>query len=92
MIEQVTPDGVRLARALTSSAEGAVFLTATPVQMGFDDLYHLLNLLEPGAFGRQDDFASLLAAYRPVVEAQGLVAEGRAPDPKAGRGDRARDS
>lgn len=50
-----------------------VFLTATPVQLGQQDLYSLLNLLEPDEFRDKDATLALFRANEPLVRAQFFV-------------------
>jgi len=46
----------RNVRQLISGAEAVVFLTATPVQMGSDDLFNLLSLLRPDLIASRRNF------------------------------------
>jgi len=39
-----------LGEMLTAHADAMILLTATPVQLGSEDLFYLLNILEPGEF------------------------------------------
>ena len=70
----------KLARALAAGAEAAVFLTATPVQTKLEDLFRLLDLLDPGAYGSETTFSDILEANRPIVRAARLAAAGQFPD------------
>ncbi|RJQ29926.1 DEAD/DEAH box helicase [Candidatus Parcubacteria bacterium] len=66
----------RSAHALTDCADAIVFLSATPVQTGMDNLYTLLNLLEPDKYGTEQEFLRLLEANRPIVRACQFVSQG----------------
>ena len=66
----------QVARTLSRTADGLVFLTATPVQTGLDNLYTLLNLLEPERYGYARTFEEQIEANRPVVRAAQLVSAG----------------
>ena len=48
-------------RFFCDNAEAVIFLTATPVQMGSDDLYTLLNVLRPDLVIDQSSFALMAA-------------------------------
>jgi superfamily II DNA or RNA helicase len=66
----------QMARALSAGAEAVVFLTATPVQTKLEDLFRLLDLLDPGTYGSESTFAELLEANTPIVRAAHLAAAG----------------
>ena len=57
-------------RQLTENSDAVVFLTATPLHLGNDDLFNLLNLLLPEDFDRPDVFGQRLAVNEHVVRAQ----------------------
>jgi len=59
----------QLARALANCADALLFLTATPIQTGRENLFALVNLLDPDQFARQDVFEEQLEANRPIVRA-----------------------
>jgi SNF2 family DNA or RNA helicase len=59
----------QLAKALGGCADAFLFLTATPIQTGRENLFSLLNLLDPDEFARRDVFEEQLEANRPVVRA-----------------------
>lgn len=62
-------------------AEYACFLSATPVHNKNQDLFALLNLLDPETFRRLDDFQYILQANAPLVEARDLALTS-SPDPE----------
>jgi len=71
----------RVASLIGESADAMLLLTATPVQTGTEDLFHLLRLLDPEAFDRFDVFSDQLHANGHVLEALSLV---RAEDVRPG--------
>ena len=66
----------RIARAVSDCADAIAFLTATPIQTGLDNLYSLVNLLEPDKYGSFREFEELVEANRPIVRACHLVSRG----------------
>lgn len=54
-------------------ADSVVFLTATPIMLGENDLYNLLHLLEPYDFDNQEVFRNLISANRPFVRAISML-------------------
>lgn len=56
-----------LGRALASCADGLVFLTATPVQTGIDNLFNLLRLLDEQEFSDFGVFQHQMQANRAIV-------------------------
>lgn len=54
-------------------ADSVVFLTATPMMLGENDLYNLLHLLEPYDFDNQEVFRNLISANRPFVKAISML-------------------
>ncbi len=54
-------------------ADAAVFLTATPIMLGDDDLYNLLHLLEPIYFDNREVFKNLINANRPFIQAKSML-------------------
>ncbi len=66
----------KAANALCECADAIVFLTATPVQTGIEDLYTLVDLLEPDQYGSFQEFQQLIEANRPLIRAGRLIARG----------------
>lgn len=58
---------------LKAIADYAAFLTATPIHNRNDDLFSLLQLLDPDTFTRPEAFSQILEANRPLVQARDLV-------------------
>jgi SNF2 family DNA or RNA helicase len=67
----------RRAGVLLSDLAGATgamaLLTATPIQLGLDNLYSLLNILDPEEFRERDATLALFRANEPIVKAQALA-------------------
>lgn len=57
----------KLGRLLRPVCENLLLLSATPIQLRSDDLFHLLNLLDEDAFPFARSFADTLEANAPVV-------------------------
>lgn len=53
-----------LGEVLTTLAETAIFLTATPLNLGRGDFFELMRLLVPQEFPEQDTFASMIEPNR----------------------------
>lgn len=60
-------------RILSDITEALVMLTATPIQLGNQDMFHLLSLLDPQHFEQQWQFNQLVTDNEPVVRAQSLL-------------------
>jgi SNF2 family DNA or RNA helicase len=50
-----------------------VMLSATPINLGSDDLFNVLRLLDPDHFEHPDDFRNVVWANRPVIAASDVV-------------------
>lgn len=57
-------------RAVTAESDAVVFLTATPLHLGNENLFNLLRLLLPEEFDRLDVFEQRLEANRHIVAAE----------------------
>ena len=68
------------ARAVIPHSHAALLLTATPIQLGNENLFHLLSLLEPGEFEKFEVFQQRLAANEPIVRAGRLIRAGQQTD------------
>ena len=68
--ETYTHEGVRF---LCDNAEAVLFLTATPVQLGSDDLFVLLNVLRPDLVIDRQSFAHMSAPNPFINRAADLV-------------------
>jgi SNF2 family DNA or RNA helicase len=66
----------RLGAVLTDNADAAVFLTATPLQLGTRDLFNLLHLLSPADFDDQSMFKKQIQPNRHINQAARLMAVG----------------
>jgi superfamily II DNA or RNA helicase len=58
---------------LRNASAHQVMLSATPINLGSEDLFSLLRLLDPDHFERPEDFNSVVLANRPVVAASDVV-------------------
>ena len=63
----------RTVRALSQGAHAVLFLTATPIQLGEENLFNLFQLLDDSEFDDFEIFQERLRANEPVVEAQRLA-------------------
>lgn len=61
---------------LKDCADAMVFLTATPLQTGMDNLYTLVGLLMPDTFETPAMFDEIVAANRPIIRACQMVSRG----------------
>ncbi|MEN6449110.1 MAG: helicase-related protein [Thermoguttaceae bacterium] len=68
--ETYTHDGVRF---FCDNAEAVLFLTATPVQLGSDDLFVLLNVLRPDLIIDRESFAHMAAPNPHINRAVDVV-------------------
>ncbi|MFN3899119.1 MAG: helicase-related protein [Alishewanella aestuarii] len=50
-----------------------IMLSATPINLGSEDLFNMLRLLDPDHFSHQDDFNRVLFANKPVIKASDIV-------------------
>lgn len=50
-----------------------LMLSATPINLGSDDLFNLLRLLDPDHFEYPDDFRNIVLANRPIIRASDIV-------------------
>ena len=66
-----------IASTLTENSDAALLLTATPLQMGREDLFNLLNILSPGEFDNFQIFSERLAPNQYINRAAQLLAAGK---------------
>ncbi|MBF5055744.1 helicase [Alcanivorax sp. 521-1] len=59
-----------------------LMLSATPINLGSDDLFNILRLLDPDHFEYPEDFRNVVLANRPVIAASDVV---RDPTSDAGQ-------
>ena len=62
-----------LGKALSQCAENMIFLTATPIQTGLDNLYQLLNILDESEFRNSAIFEKQCFANRPIIRAVNAI-------------------
>lgn len=72
-----------IASTLTENSDAALMLTATPLQMGREDLFNLLNILSPGEFDNYYAFSERLAPNEFVNRASQYLTLGDIPNAKA---------
>jgi len=70
--ESMTAKLGQLIRSVTSHI---VLLSATPINLRSDDLFHLLKLVDPDTFTNKDSFENILLANEPLLRAQNTVME-----------------
>jgi SNF2 family DNA or RNA helicase len=70
----------QLGEFISESADILIFLTATPLNLGTQDLFNLLHLLVPEEFDSFELFDDLLAPNRYVNQALRALAAGFPPD------------
>lgn len=70
----------RAVRAAIEGATGVLFLTATPIHLGSENLFSLFRLLKPGSFDSLWAFDQAMAANEPVIEAERIAAARFPPD------------
>jgi superfamily II DNA or RNA helicase len=70
----------RLGRALSNCADAMLMLSATPVQTSLENLFRLLNILQPGEFSDPRTFERQYEANRCIVQAANAV-RGDTPSP-----------
>jgi hypothetical protein len=63
----------RLGRLLRDVTENLILLSATPINLGESDLFHLLKLVDPDSFYDVRVFPEILAANEPLVRAARLI-------------------
>jgi superfamily II DNA or RNA helicase len=78
-----------LGMLLRDVADFKLLLTATPIHLGNDDLFAVLELLDPDTFQRRESLRDVLDANRPLVEIRDALLRGRATgaDVRAALGD-----
>lgn len=57
--------------------DSVVFLTATPIMLGENDLYNLMHLLDPFFYDNLEVFRNLINANKPFVEAISMLNSNR---------------
>ena len=62
-----------LGELVRDTTDYLVLLSATPINLKNDDLFNLLKLTDPEHFRYPHDFAQMLEANRPLVQARDLV-------------------
>lgn len=60
----------KLGQILRDVSDNVILLSATPINLRSDDLFHLLNLVDPDTFYVKYIFPQVLQANRPLLKAQ----------------------
>jgi hypothetical protein len=68
------------AALVAQNSSGLIFLSATPVNLGSDDLFNLLHLLRPDEFSRRESFAGQIEPNSHVNRALRLLTKSFPPD------------
>ncbi|MCG3120495.1 MAG: RNA polymerase-associated protein RapA [bacterium] len=63
----------RLGRWLNEASGAMILLSATPVNIGNEDLFHLLQILDPNEFNSLEAFRKRIRENEPLVKAERLV-------------------
>ncbi len=63
----------KLGQLLRNVSEHVILLSATPINLKGEDLYHQLNLVDPDSFQRKEDFPQVLEANEPLIKAKRLA-------------------
>jgi len=81
-----------LAVRLRDASRNFLLLTATPIQLHQDNLYRLLNLVDPDRFFSSEDFGWMIRENEPIIEALRRVWKGSDQQSALDALDRARTS
>lgn len=60
-------------QTLSEISEAMILLTATPIHLGNQDLFRLLNLLDPNEFSELWQFEKIIGENEPIVIAQNML-------------------
>lgn len=71
-----------LGQLLRGVTDHIVLLSATPVNLREEDLFHQLNLVDPDFFTHSDSFPQVLRANEPLLRARSLVLDRRSTAPE----------
>lgn len=63
----------RFGRLIRDVTENIVLLSATPINLSEDDLFHQLNLVDQDFFSNRDSFPEVMRANEPLVRAREFV-------------------
>lgn len=62
----------KLGQLIRNVSDNLVLLSATPINLSSEDLFHLLNLVDPDSFGVKEVFPQVLSANEPLQRARDL--------------------
>ena len=63
----------KLGQLLRNVSEHMILLSATPINLKGEDLFHQLNLVDPDFFQRKEDFPQIFEANEPLIKAKRIV-------------------
>ena len=63
----------KLGQLLRNVSDHMVLLSATPINLKSEDLFHQLNLVDPDSFEQKKDFPLVLEANEPLIKAKRLA-------------------
>jgi len=63
----------RLGQIIRSVTNYIVLLSATPINLRSDDLFHLLKLVDPDTFTNIDSFENIILANEPLLKAKDVI-------------------
>jgi len=66
----------KLGQLIRPATKNIVLLSATPIQLKNDDLFHLLNIIDNENFKYKSAFTSVLDANKPIMELAGILRSG----------------
>ena len=63
----------QIARAFRKVSEFIILLSATPIHLRNEDLFQLVNLIDPNTFDRIDAFINIISANAPLLKARDYI-------------------
>jgi superfamily II DNA or RNA helicase len=68
----------KLGELIRNVSGSIILLSATPVNLHSDDLFHLLEIVDPDFFQDKRDFPEVLEANAPLIQARDLIRKSKA--------------
>ena len=65
-----------LGKLLRPATKHLILLSATPIQLRNDDLFHLLQIIDEENFSEKDDFDQMVRSNRPILAIKKLLVDG----------------
>ena len=69
----------KLGRLLRDVSDKLILLSATPINLHSNDLYHLLNIADEDTFSDENIFPAVLDANEPLIRARNTILDRRKP-------------